>query len=70
MKPRISVIMLGVDVTDIFHDIGGVFYHRAPAYEIPGVDPDRRAYRSFARFCDPDGNEWVLQERRQHASGR
>jgi len=67
---RTELIARGVDVTDIFHDIGGVLYHRSPAYEIPGVDPDRRSYVSFARFYDPDGNEWVLQEVRQRAPGR
>jgi catechol 2,3-dioxygenase-like lactoylglutathione lyase family enzyme len=67
---RTALISRGVAVTDVFHDIGGVFYHRSPAYEIPGVDPDRRAYGSFARFADPDGNEWVLQEVRQRAPGR
>jgi catechol 2,3-dioxygenase-like lactoylglutathione lyase family enzyme len=29
----------------------------------PGLDPDRRDYASVAGFTDPDGNEWVLQER-------
>jgi len=28
-----------------------------------GLDPARRDYASFARFSDPDGNSWVLQER-------
>ena len=67
---RIALIERGIAVTDIFHDIGGVFYHRSPAYEIPGVDPDRRSYVSFARFFDPDGNEWVLQEVAQRTPGR
>jgi catechol 2,3-dioxygenase-like lactoylglutathione lyase family enzyme len=67
---RAAMIERGVDVTDVFHDIGGVFYHRSPAYEIPGVDPDRRSYGSFARFSDPDGNQWVLQEVRERAPGR
>ena len=67
---RVGLIGRGIDVTDVFHDIVGVFYHRSPAYEIPGVDPDRRSYGSFARFSDPDGNEWVLQEVSQRAAGR
>jgi catechol 2,3-dioxygenase-like lactoylglutathione lyase family enzyme len=29
----------------------------------PGLDPGRRDYASFASFADPDGNQWVLQER-------
>jgi catechol 2,3-dioxygenase-like lactoylglutathione lyase family enzyme len=59
---RADLIVRGVDVSEVFHDIGGVFYHLSPTYEIPGLDPDRRDYRSFARFSDPDGNGWVLQE--------
>lgn len=30
---------------------------------LPGLDPDRADYASFADFRDPDGNVWVLQER-------
>ena len=32
----------------------------------PGLDPTRRDYASFAKFSDPDGNSWVLQERGYH----
>ena len=67
---RAELVARDVDVTDVFHDLGGVFYHRAPAHEVPGVDPGRRSYASFARFWDPDGNEWVLQEVRVRAPGR
>jgi catechol 2,3-dioxygenase-like lactoylglutathione lyase family enzyme len=30
----------------------------------PGLDEQRRDYASFADFADPDGNTWILQERR------
>jgi catechol 2,3-dioxygenase-like lactoylglutathione lyase family enzyme len=30
---------------------------------LPGPDPGRADYASFADFRDPDGNAWVLQER-------
>ncbi|MFJ1767046.1 VOC family protein [Amycolatopsis sp. NPDC088138] len=30
----------------------------------PGPDPRRRDYASFLDFADPDGNTWVVQERR------
>jgi catechol 2,3-dioxygenase-like lactoylglutathione lyase family enzyme len=30
---------------------------------LPGLDPGRSDYASFADFHDPDGNAWVLQER-------
>src|ERR1700704_1750240 len=62
---RMELISRGVDVTDIFHDIGGVFYHRSPAYEIPGVDPDRRSYGSFARGPPPSTDQRVSQGTRQ-----
>jgi hypothetical protein len=29
---------------------------------VPGPDPQRESYMSFADFADPDGNTWVLQE--------
>jgi catechol 2,3-dioxygenase-like lactoylglutathione lyase family enzyme len=59
---RARLADLGIDVSDVFHDIGGLFYHDSPPYEVPGPDPDRRDLSSFARFPDPDGNGWVLQE--------
>jgi catechol 2,3-dioxygenase-like lactoylglutathione lyase family enzyme len=33
---------------------------------LPGLDPDRADYASFADFRDPDANNWVLQERGHH----
>ena len=31
---------------------------------VPGPAPGRANYMSFAEFSDPDGNLWLLQERR------
>jgi catechol 2,3-dioxygenase-like lactoylglutathione lyase family enzyme len=67
---RARLTARGVDVTEVFHDIGGVFYHHSPAFEIPGADPNGRDYASFARFNDPDGNGWVLQQVKARAPGR
>ncbi len=53
--------IVGIEVTDAFHDVGGVFTHHSPEYEVPGPDPARRDGASFARFRDPDGNGWILQ---------
>jgi catechol 2,3-dioxygenase-like lactoylglutathione lyase family enzyme len=33
-----------------------------PGERLPGLDPDRGRYASFAGFSDPDGNTWLLQE--------
>ena len=46
----------GVDVSEPFHF--------GPSGQEPGVDPQRGDYASFASFTDPDGNGWLLQERR------
>jgi hypothetical protein len=51
----------GVNVGEIRHkDTGAGGWHGA---YLPGLDPDRADYASFADFRDPDGNTWVLQER-------
>ena len=46
----------GVDVGEVQHIVDGAW--------APGPDPDRADYMSFAEFSDPDGNRWLLQERR------
>ena len=62
-QARAELIKRGVDVGCIFHDVGGVFYRIPPPYDVPGQDPAGRTHASFARFSDPDGNGWVVQER-------
>jgi catechol 2,3-dioxygenase-like lactoylglutathione lyase family enzyme len=59
---RAELIGRGVEVSEPFHDTGGVFPHAGTASRMPGPDPDRQSYGSFASFSDPDGNGWVLQE--------
>jgi catechol 2,3-dioxygenase-like lactoylglutathione lyase family enzyme len=53
---RADLVGRGVDVSDPFHF--------GPGGQEPGVDPQRGDYASFASFTDPDGNGWLLQERR------
>jgi catechol 2,3-dioxygenase-like lactoylglutathione lyase family enzyme len=51
---RDELVERGVDVGEIHHfEAGG---------RVPGPDPQRADYGSFAGFGDPDGNSWVLQE--------
>jgi catechol 2,3-dioxygenase-like lactoylglutathione lyase family enzyme len=59
---RADLLSRGVDVSEIFHDAGGVFHHAGTDARVSGLDPERRSYASFASFSDPDGNGWVLQE--------
>ena len=67
---RDDLVARGVDVSEVYHDAGGVFEHAGTGYRLPGPDPNRGDYASFATFTDPDGNAWVLQEVRQRAPGR
>ena len=60
----------GVEVGEVFHDAGGVFHHAGTKNQVPGPDPDRTSYSSFASFTDPDGNAWTLQEVTQRLPGR
>ncbi|MEU2619609.1 VOC family protein [Streptomyces sp. NPDC007157] len=52
----------GVAMGGIFHDTSEIFHRCTDERQISGLDPQRRRYRSYAAFEDPDGNGWVLQE--------
>jgi catechol 2,3-dioxygenase-like lactoylglutathione lyase family enzyme len=67
---RADLVARGIDVSEVYHDAGGVFEHAGTDHRLPGPDPNRGDYASFASFSDPDGNGWVLQEVRQRAPGR
>jgi predicted enzyme related to lactoylglutathione lyase len=51
----------GIEISDIFH-----FGEQG---QVPGVDPNRGDYGSYATFADPDGNTWLVQEVPSRASG-
>ncbi len=59
---RDELISHGVNVSEVFHDEGGVFHHAGTTGRVAGPDPVRRSYASWASFSDPDGNGWLLQE--------
>jgi predicted enzyme related to lactoylglutathione lyase len=67
---RAGLVARGVDVSEIFHDEGGVFVHAGTTGRVPGPDPERRSYSSWASFSDPDGNGWLLQEITTRLPGR
>jgi hypothetical protein len=58
---RDDLIGRGVEVSELFHLDGG---------PVPGPDPERRSYQTYAAFSDPDGNGWLLQEVRERLPGR
>jgi catechol 2,3-dioxygenase-like lactoylglutathione lyase family enzyme len=69
-KARAHLISRGVEVSEIFHDEGGVFHHAGTEKRVPGLYPGRRSYGSFVSFSDPDGNGFVLQEVTERQFGR
>ena len=64
---RAELVERGVDVTEVYHGPGSPFF---PAARIPGPDPERASYNSYASFDDPDGNGWTLQEITSRLPGR
>jgi catechol 2,3-dioxygenase-like lactoylglutathione lyase family enzyme len=60
----------GAEVSEVFHDAGGVFHHSGTKDRVTGPAPDRDSYGSFASFSDPDGNGWFLQEITTRLPGR
>jgi catechol 2,3-dioxygenase-like lactoylglutathione lyase family enzyme len=59
---RADLIGRGVDVSEPFHDVTGVFHHAGSEGRLSGPAPEHADYGSFAAFSDPDGNGWLLQE--------
>ncbi|MDG6106432.1 VOC family protein [Dactylosporangium aurantiacum] len=67
---REHLVAAGVEVSEVFHDAGGVFHHAGTTGRVAGPQPDRRSYGSFVSFQDPDGNGFVLQEVTRRLPGR
>ena len=69
-QTRAELVGRGIEVSEVFHDAGGVFHHAGNEARVPGPDPEGRSYCSFASFADPDGNSWILQEIQVRLPGR
>ena len=67
---REELINRGVEVSEPFHDAGGIFHHAGERARVSGPDPERGDYGSFVSFSDPDGNGWFVQEVKVRAPGR
>ncbi|MEU1600514.1 VOC family protein [Streptomyces sp. NPDC005708] len=75
-----ELVARGIEVSEIFHDAGGLLHHghdagdvvhNGPGQErLAGLHPDRASYGCYLTFSDPDGNGWVLQEVKQRLAGR
>lgn len=72
---RKELLERGVAVSEVFHGEADKYVGPDEPYlfgrvRVSGPDPERRTYRSFASFNDPDGNGWVLQEVTARLPGR
>jgi catechol 2,3-dioxygenase-like lactoylglutathione lyase family enzyme len=72
---RQNLLAGGARVSETFHGADGVTAGTDEPYlfgsaRVSGPDPERRSYRSFASFSDPDGNGWLLQEVTERLAGR
>ena len=56
MAARAELVGRGVGASEIWHIEDGK--------QTPGPEPQRADYNSFLNFDDPDGNTWIVQERR------
>jgi hypothetical protein len=59
---REDLVSRGVEVSELFH--------LGESGLVPGPDPQRRSYLTYASFGDPDGNGWLLQEVRERPPAR
>jgi catechol 2,3-dioxygenase-like lactoylglutathione lyase family enzyme len=69
-RAHAELVERGIDVSEVFHDAGGLFHHAGEEGRVSGSQPERRSYGSFASFSDPDGNGWVFQEVTTRLPGR
>lgn len=72
---RQDLLRRGVAVSDAFHGAGDLYAGPDEPYlfgriRVKGPDAERRSYRSFASFSDPDGNGWLFQEITARLPGR
>ena len=62
---RDDLVRHGVEV-EVWHGRRGA----DTAGRVPGPDPERKTYSSFASFSDSEGNGWILQEISERLPGR
>ena len=72
---RKNLLRHGFEVSEVFHGAPDVYSGPDEPYlfgriRVNGPDPERRSYRSFSSFRDPDGNGWLFQEITTRLPGR
>jgi len=54
-EARADLVARGVEVSEPFHDVTGIFHHAGTAGRLDGAAPEHADYGSFVSFSDPDG---------------
>jgi catechol 2,3-dioxygenase-like lactoylglutathione lyase family enzyme len=67
---RADLVARGIDISEPFHDVTGIFHHAGTGGRVDGAAPEHADYGSFVSFSDPDGNGWLLQEIKTRLPGR
>jgi catechol 2,3-dioxygenase-like lactoylglutathione lyase family enzyme len=67
---RSELASRGAEVSEVFHDAGGVFHHAGTEGRAAGPASGRQSYGSWVSFRDPDGNNWFVQEVTTRLPGR
>src|ERR1700727_491149 len=72
---RKNLLRHGFEVSEAFHGAPDMYSGPDEPYifgrmRVHCHDPERRSYRSFASFRDPDGNGWLFQEITTRLPGR
>ena len=69
-RARADLMEHGAEVSEVFHDVTGVFHHAGTEGRVNDATTERANYGSFAAFSDPDGNGWLLQQIKTRLPGR
>jgi catechol 2,3-dioxygenase-like lactoylglutathione lyase family enzyme len=69
-QTREELVKAGIEVSEVWHDAGGVFHHGGDAKRVAGKAPANGSYGSWLSFADPDGNTWYVQEVTTRLPGR
>jgi catechol 2,3-dioxygenase-like lactoylglutathione lyase family enzyme len=67
---RADLVSHGAEVSEVFHNAGGVWHPTDTQGRVPGPASDHKSYGSFVSFSDPDGNTWFVQEITTRLPGR
>ena len=67
---REQLVARGARVTEVFHPGAPGAQFQPTGAHLSSPAPDRQSYGSFAKFSDPDGNRWLLQEITSRLPGR